>query len=353
MKILRLTTFLDFGGQEKQYLSFTEKNELLHHQYIFAAIGYGGNAKKTLIERGFEVFLFNQNPAIRNLKNIFVLYRFFKKMKPDIVHTAAAEANFHGVIAARLAGVKKIYAEEIGLPNHSKIAMKIFNIVYRFTNGVICISQSVKKHLIEMGEINDKKGIVIYNPVSIPKKYDKKTSECFRLVYVGRLEKVKNVSLLIEAFAQLLHKNKIKLTLVGDGREKKYLEQSATDLGVGSQIEFTGFEAEPEKYVSQADLFVLPSLTEGFGIAVVEAMFQGIPCLCSKVGGIPEFIKDGKTGWLFDPNNLQELVYKIEKIYQLPKNQLIEIGEQGKKHALSRFSNQIYIQQLEKIYEQN
>jgi len=352
MKIIRLTTLLDFGGAEKKYLSFSEQKELLHHQYVFAAIGYGGNAEEIIRERGFEVHILNRNPAIRNLKNIFVLYKFFKKIKPDIVHTAAAEANFHGVIAAKLAGVKTVYAEEIGIPNHSKLARKIFNKVYRWTKGIICVSLAVKKHLISIGEINDKKGIVLYNPVGVPEKIDKKPSEYFNVVYAGRLERVKNVGLLINAFAKLSHNDKMKLTVVGDGRERQQLEELTMSLGVENRVTFVGFSKKPEEYVSQADLFVMPSLSEGFGIAVVEAMFQGIPCLCSKVGGIPEFINDGKTGYLFNPDNLQELISKIEKIYDLPAYKRKIIGEKGQEYAFTHFSNQKYVCELEKIYEQ-
>jgi len=351
MKIIRLTTLLDFGGQERQFLCFSEDKTILHHHYIFASIGYGGHAEKIIRERGFEVYVFNMNPSIKNFKNIVRLYRFFKYIKPDIVHTAAAEANFHGIIAARLAGVKIIFGEEIGIPDHSNIAKISFKFIYRFTKKVICVSNAVKKYLISIGEINDQQGIVLYNPVSIPQQYNIKKSNYFTLIYVGRLEKVKNVDLLIAAFAKLKEWEKMKLVIVGDGRERAYLEQMTKDLKVDSNIEFKGFQSRPEKFVNQADLFVLPSYSEGFGIAVVEAMYQGVPCLCSKVGGIPEFIKDNETGWLFDPNNIQELTDCIKNIYKLPKNELKNIAEKGKLYATNNFSSKIYISKLENIYE--
>ena len=75
MKIVRLTTLLDFGGQERKYISFTQDATLLKNDYFFAAIGYGGHAEKTLREKGFNVTIFNQNPSISNLKNIWILKR--------------------------------------------------------------------------------------------------------------------------------------------------------------------------------------------------------------------------------------------------------------------------------------
>jgi glycosyltransferase involved in cell wall biosynthesis len=348
MKIIRLTTLLDFGGQEQQYISFTENSTLHTHEYIFVCIGYGGYASNLIEKRGFRVLILNQKFSIKNLKNIFVLYKIFKQEKPDIVHTASAEANFHGIIAAKLAGVKKIYAEEIGIPKHSKMARIVFSHLYRYTTKVICVSKAVKNHLIEIEEIKPEKGIVLYNPVSKPKVYDKKQKNNFEIVFVGRLVKVKNVETLIKAFAQL--DKKAFLTIVGDGIEKVNLENLAKKLNIENQIRFVGFCNEPSKYVSQADLFVLPSFSEGFGIAAVEAIYQSVPCLCSNVGGITEFIINGKTGWLFDPNNLEELTIKLKMIMMLPKAELQKVVKESEEKVITNFTVEKYCINLEKIY---
>ncbi|OWR15177.1 glycosyltransferase [Chryseobacterium sp. VAUSW3] len=351
MKILRLTTLLDFGGQEKKYLSFTENPELLRHQYVFSAIGYGGNAERKLKERGFEVHVLNRNFSIRNLSNIWAVYRLIKKIRPDVVHAAAAEANFHGIIAAKLAGVKTILGEEIGIPNHSSIAQKVFRWVYRFADQVIGVSQSVKNHLVNTGEIPESKGKVIYNPVSIPTPFPRKNSPNFEIVYVGRLEIVKNVETLITAFA---HSNNAHthLTIVGDGRERHHLEGLTSTLHMDSKITFTGFNSEPSKYLSNADLFVLPSFSEGFGIAAAEAMFLKIPVLCSMVGGIPEFVKDGESGWLFDPKNTAELTEKLNQIIEMDAESLHLIGRNGYDKVINQFTVERYIENLESFYHQ-
>ncbi len=351
MKILRLTTLLDFGGQEKQYISFTEKPELLRHEYIFAAIGYGGYAENLLRKRGFEVHILNKNFAIKNLLNIWTIYKLIKTIKPDIVHTAAAEANFHGIIAAKLSGVKIIIAEEIGIPNHSSVAKKIFRFVYTFADKIIGVSQSVKNFLVRSNEIPEKKGKVIYNPVSIPKKFSRRNSDQFEIVYVGRLEQVKNVATLIKALSKIEIPN-LHLTIVGDGREKENLEQLCDELNQKNRITFTGFYANPSEYLCSADLFVLPSFSEGFGIAAVEAMMLKIPVLCSNVGGIPEFISDGVNGWLFNPNNENELIAKLEMILNLNKNNLHEIAQIGYKSVIEKFTIEKYIHNLETFYDE-
>lgn len=349
MRILRLTTLLDFGGQEKQYLSFTEKPELLKHEYIFAAIGFGGNAEETLRERGFEVHILNRKFAIKNISNIWTVYKLIKKINPDIVHTAAAEANFHGIIAAKLAGVKTIIGEEVGIPNHSSMAQRIFRLVYKLADKVVGVSLSVKDHLVNINEIPETKGEVIYNPVSIPIQFPKTKLEQFEIVYVGRLEVVKNVENLIKAFANSNNSN-AHLTIVGDGRERKNLEDMSLKLDINSKITFTGFSSEPSKYLSNAALFVLPSFSEGFGIAAAEAMFLKIPVLCSNVGGIPEFVKNGENGWLFDPQNIDELSAKLNDIFKMDDASLTQIGLKGYNKVSGNFTVEKYIHNLEGFY---
>ncbi|UFK97097.1 glycosyltransferase [Kaistella faecalis] len=349
MKVLKITTLLDFGGQEKQYVSFTEKPELLKNHYIFAAIGHGGSAEKFIREKGFPVHILNRNFSIKNLCNIWTVYKLIKKVKPDVVHTAAAEANFHGIIAAKLAGVKYIIGEEIGIPNHSPIGQKIFSLVYRLADQVICVSQSVKKHLVKTGEIPQKKGVVIYNPVSVPKNYTLNRTAKFNLVYVGRLEKVKNVESLIHAFSQI-KEDHLQLTVVGDGRERVALENLVNQLGLKDSIVFEGYQSEPAKFLCIADLYVLPSYTEGFGIAAVEAMFLKIPVLATQVGGVPEFINHGVNGWLFNPDSVEDLVGKLTHILSLCKHERQLIGEKGFEEVSNRFTVDKYVDNLENLY---
>lgn len=259
MKIIRLTTLLDFGGQERKYISFVQDGKnVLKNQYIFAALGYGGYAERYIKEQGFEVKIFNSKPSISNLKNIWMLYKWFKLIKPDLVHTAAAEANFHGIIAAKLANVKVILAEEIGFPNHSKKAKLVFKIIYRFANKVVCVSEAVKKNLIEIGEINPNKGMVIYNPANVNEiKPQKKPADPFTIVCVGRLEVVKNQQLLINCLTKIKEQN-TRLVIVGDGKERNFLEALISKLNLNNRVKITGFTNTPEHYLAQAHLLYSP-----------------------------------------------------------------------------------------------
>ncbi|MBI0397197.1 glycosyltransferase family 4 protein [Cyclobacterium marinum] len=349
IKIVRITTFLDFGGQEKQYISFANCKTELRYNYVFAAIGKGGFAENNIKNKGFETVIFNKNPSFFNFIITYSLYKWLKRVKPTIVHSAAGEANFHGIIASKLAGVKFVIAEEIGFPNHSFKARLIYSFLYRFVDKVVCVSNAVKNYLVEMGEVIPEKGHVIYNPVSLLTNVERVKQPNFTIVSVGRLEKVKNQILLIDSIAQLNKKN-LRLILVGDGNERSFLESRIKNLGLENQILITGFVSNPELYLAKADLFVLPSFSEGFGIAVIEAMQLEIPCLCTNVGGIPEFIIEGYSGWLFDPYSKDDFISKLNYCLSLNPELRIKVGKQGKIAIIDKFSEKKYARNIENFY---
>src|SRR5690606_13743636 len=230
---------------------------------------------------------------------------------------------------------------------------KVFSVVYRSTDKVICVSQSVKDHLVKTGEIPAEKGVVIYNPVSFLKGMnfgkDSNHDKFFNMVYVGRLEKVKNVDTLLRAFSQL-ENEQLRLTLVGDGRERENLENLVRELELSDKVSFEGFQSDPGKYLSVADLYVLPSYSEGFGIAAVEAMFLKVPVLATVVGGVPEFVSHSENGWLFDPNSIEDLVRKLRKILSLDDEERKAIGTKGFEDVSERFTVEKYIENLEQLY---
>lgn len=347
-KVVRLTTLLDFGGQERKYLSFTQRPSLLKYEFFFAALGGGGYTEGELIRRGFPVKIFAAKYSLISIITIYKLYKWFKNIKPDLVHTAAVEANVHGIIAARLAGVKCIIAEEIGIPKHSKKTQLLMRFIYKGARDVICVSNAVKNHLFKIKEINKSKGTVIYNPVG-ENKVLAKQNNFPTIVCVGRLERVKNQQVLIRVLPKIKIPN-LRLILVGDGRSRDYLEKLAKQQQVADRVKITGFVSNPSYFLSFADLFVLPSLSEGFGIAVLEAMQQGVPCLCSNVGGIPEYVVNGKNGWLFDPIDEELLISKIEEILSLPFEMRREVGLRGQEYVLNHFSEADYVEKLQNYY---
>ena len=109
--------------------------------------------------------------------------------------------------------------------------------------------------------------------------------------------------------------------IIGDGSERKNLEKLTDELGLQEKVKFLG-EISNEKipeYLLAADCFVLPSIKEGFGIAVLEAMAVGVPVIASRVGGILDIIEDGRNGLLVEPVDSEAIAQAILKIYEQPE----------------------------------
>ncbi len=145
------------------------------------------------------------------------------------------------------------------------------------------------------------------------------------LLFVGRLVPYKGADMVIDAIRNLSDdlKNKIKLTIVGDGSEKVNLENQVKNLGLENIVNFTGWikQNETVKYYKQADIFCFPSIREFGGAVVLEAMACGLPCIVANNGGIGEYVTP-ETGFSIEPKSKEYLVKKLtEKILVLVENQ--------------------------------
>ena len=168
---------------------------------------------------------------------------------------------------------------------------------------------------------------VIYPPVNIPKKtpnYQLLITNYY--LTVSRLARAKHVNILIQA----ANKMKFNLKIVGTGRDENYLRSIA-----GPTVEFLG-ELPDEKLAQlylEAKAFLFSAVDEEFGIAPVEAMGYGLPIIAYKSGGIPEYIKEGINGLLFDELTPEALIKKIKLLKSLPDDKLLAIKKNSRKTA--------------------
>tara|TARA_R110002073_G_scaffold192387_1_gene351180 strand:+ start:24988 stop:26100 length:1113 start_codon:yes stop_codon:yes gene_type:complete len=352
INVFNILTSLNFGGVESR-ASIINANNTSIAQHSFIAISTGGKAADTIRSNNGNVTLLMEKSSIPSLKAIISLYKNFRTNNPDVVHTRGAEANFHGLIAAWLARVPVRIGEEIGIPNHSLKAKLTFKFSYLFANKVIGISDAVTNWLIESGEVPAHKAVKIYNPVIIPKSRNQHDiqSDIFRIGFVGRLEPVKNPLALLEAVALIIDRGyDVELSVVGDGSQKQILIDRASELKISNRVIIHGFQHEPDRYVRQCHVYVQPSLSEGFGLALVEAMGCAVPVIATAVGGAPEIIQDNLTGWLIHKTNAKTIANKLIEVLEMPEDKLINIGLAGRKSVETRFEPAAYMKELEALY---
>lgn len=354
LKIVHVFSSLDFGGVETRATTIAKYSNFKNGALpVFCAISKGGQAESVIMEQGCKVEVLNASCKIPSLKAFLKLLIFFRQEKPDVVHAHGAEANFHGILAAYFAGVPVRIGEEIGIPVHSKSAKRIFKFIYFLSSHVVAISDSVKAWLIDSGEVPLEKVTRIYNPVEVEfkKKCVSDSNRKFRISFVGRLEPVKNPLALIMAVS-LLKKKKvpIELWMIGDGSLMRDCLSLISELEVSDAVIMHGYSDDPSSLIVQSDLYVQPSITEGFGIALVEAMLCKVPVLATSVGGAPEIIRHGENGWLVDNTDGESLSLAIGDIWNL-REHLNFFGAKSYDSVCDRFNPENYINDLMSLYE--
>lgn len=353
MKVLRVTTSLDFGGIEKRLVNTAEYRDP-EVEFVFVALGSGGWAAEQIALAQRRVIVFGANARIPNLELIRGLVRLIKHEKPHAVHTSGAEANFHGILAARLCGVPVIIGEEIGFPQHGFAAKLVFKLVYQLTTRVIAISEAVKERLCALNEVAPGKVVVVYNPVILPSlapRVSEGQASCLQLLMVCRLEPVKNIHLVLEVLAHIAPRvPPFKLSIVGKGTELASLKKLCAELRLTSQVSFEGFQSEPARFYQHADIFLLPSLSEGLSNSLLEAMTHGLLCIVTRVGGPGELIRHGETGYTVDPHSRESIELTLASCMNMPRSARQLIGSKARSFAEENFSVSRYVEQLKQVY---
>lgn len=353
--VIHLLTSLDFGGVERHMEVIASVLNHARMRHIFVAIGRGGAAEETLRALGAEVRYLRQKTNIPSLGAFRALLTLFWYERPLVVHTHGAEANFHGLLAAWLARVPVRIGEEIGIPNHSDKAKRIFRLVFKTAHCVIGVSQVVTEWLIASREAPATKARRIDNPVRLPPmKHEGDPGQHFlRIIFVGRLEPVKNPLGLLRGFARLLTDGiTAELWIVGEGSERSLLENRALEMNLGEQVRFFGFQKNPENYLYQSHLLVQPSLSEGFSLGLVEAMACGLPVISTAVGSAPDIVQPGKTGWLLPEPAPERIAATLKEAWQLGPEHLREMGRRARESVEGRFEPIHYLERIEALYEQ-
>ncbi|HEV8050737.1 MAG TPA: glycosyltransferase family 4 protein [Thermoplasmata archaeon] len=174
------------------------------------------------------------------------------------------------------------------------------------------------------------------------------------LLFVGRLASNKGLLELAEAFATLAkHDPSATLVVAGeDGGMRPALERRVAELGLGSRVRLTGFVADDRMLAAafrDARLFVLPSEYEAFGLVLLEALAQGTPVVASRVGGIPEFLEDGKAGRLVPPKDPEALAEALQALWDDPTARE-RFGAYGRETVVPRYGWDRVVDELERIF---
>ncbi|MBD2433693.1 glycosyltransferase family 1 protein [Fischerella muscicola CCMEE 5323] len=163
---------------------------------------------------------------------------------------------------------------------------------------------------------------------------------------VGRLDAMKGHDLLIQAIAQL---EGVQVVILGEGGQRTALKKLAGDLGVSDRISLPGWVDNPRNHLTQFDIFAMPSRSEGFPLAIVEAMLASLPVVATRVGSVAEAVIDGKTGFLVNKNDVEGLAVALRKLRDNPALRL-RFGQCGREVALRQFTVDVMVKRYEQLW---
>jgi L-malate glycosyltransferase len=169
------------------------------------------------------------------------------------------------------------------------------------------------------------------------------------LLHVSNLRPVKRLDAVVDVFARVRERHPVKLLVVGDGPERPHLEQLATDANVSEHVEILGEQDDVRGILSVADVFLLPSAQESFGLAALEAMACGLPVVASRVGGLPEVIEHGRTGFLIAPEDTASMAAAASRLLE-DRGLHTRVAETARASVAERFCEGMIVPQYESLY---
>jgi glycosyltransferase involved in cell wall biosynthesis len=168
---------------------------------------------------------------------------------------------------------------------------------------------------------------------------------------VGRLVETKGQEVLLKAFAKVYEKYlESWLILAGEGRLESELRALAVELNISERVMFLGYRTDIPEVLKACDVFVLPSIAEGLGLALLEAMASELPVIASRVGGVPEILNSSKLGTMVSPGSAEELASAMKVLHDTPEEKRYEIGKTLRKRVLEKFSTEKMISAMTAEY---
>jgi glycosyltransferase involved in cell wall biosynthesis len=388
IKIIHIITRMDMGGSaqntlltalhhdSQHYNVWLIKGSTLESAMTKAETKLVEGQLETAKKQGIEIIdvpsLVRRISPIDDLRALVALFRHIRKIEPHIVHTHTSKAGILGRLAAWLARVPTIIHTPHGhvFYGHfgrslSRIFLQVEKLLGRITHHQIALTPEEGKDYLNLGVAKSKNISVIHSGVDLncfkrsPTASNPKRNELaippdsLVVGYVGWLIPIKGVTYLVKAMVEVVqrHQNSL-LLLVGKGDEKGEeevkLSKQVENLGIADNVRFLGWRPDVDEIMGCFDIFVLPSLNEGMGRVLVEAMSAGLPIVASRVGGIPDLVKDGENGLLVPPADAGALERAISDLLS-DKARRKRMGETGKRMCRP-YSVEAMVDKIDTLY---
>lgn len=283
----------------------------------------------------------------------------------DLIHVHYAVPNAVSAVLAReilepqpLKVVTTLHGTDITLIGNDPSYLETTRFGIMKSDVVTAVSEALKKSTVEQLDISNEIHVV---PNFIkPERFEEASRQSGArrwaqpgekiLVHVSNFRPVKRVLDVVAVFERVRREMPARLLLVGDGPDRAKIEQYCRQCNICDAITFVGHMAQVEEILVGADLFLLPSEIESFGLAALEAVACEVPVIATAVGGLPEVIRHGREGMLFEVGDVDGMATTALELLR-DEERLREMGRNGRRWALENFSEDVIVSRYREIYE--
>ncbi len=365
VKVLRVIARLNMGGPA------------LHVAYLTAGLrerGYDTTLVAGTLARGEDSMAFvaedlgigvvkidelgREISPLRDLMATVRLARVIRRERPQILHTHTAKAGTVGRLAAILAGSRRPPVVVHTFHGHvlrgyfDPIRTRFFLALERWlaahSTALIAVGPQVRDDLVALGVAPAERFTVIRLGIEL----EERVGPSEDVGWVGRMTAVKRTEDVLEAFKRLRDNGvDASLWMVGDGPDREQLERRASELGVIRDTLFLGYQEDVAPYYAAFDALLLPSANEGTPVSVIEALAAETPVVATRVGGVPDVVREGEEGFLVETGDTDELAERLTRLARDPELRQ-RLGRSGRRRVLSRYAVGRLLDDVDRLYRE-
>jgi glycosyltransferase involved in cell wall biosynthesis len=291
---------------------------------------------------------------LKDLKAMLGILRLIRDESPDIIHAHTSKAGLLGRVAAFLMGIPIVFTAHTwsfvgGVSRGQRwYSVPLERLAGALGGMTIAVSQANLDLALQLKVTPRKRLVRIWNGVvDVPVRASAGTRESVTLIMTARFVKQKDHVLLLEALAGVT--GNWRLLLVGDGPDLPEVRASAAKLKINDRVDFLGDRDDVPRLLAEADIFVLATNWEGLPLSILEAMRAGLPVIATNVGGVPEAVTDGVTGYLTQRGSVVQMRTRLQALID-SRDLLVSMGNQGRHRYEQDFRVEAMVQETVAVY---
>jgi glycosyltransferase involved in cell wall biosynthesis len=380
VRVLRVIARLNMGGPALHvaYLTAGLAERGYETTLVAGSLARGEDSMAFVAdELGIEVErleeLHREISPVRDAVAIVRLARLIRRVRPHILHTHTAKAGAVGRLAALLAGdarppiVVHTFHGHVLRGYFDPLWTAGFRLLERWlatkTTALVAVSPQVRDDLVALGVAPRERFVVVRLGIELEQRVAAEQdgrgesrrvlgigAERFAVGWIGRMTGVKRTDDVLRAFRRLRDRGvDACLCMVGDGPDRPAIERRAHELGVMRDTLFLGYQEEVAPFYAAFDAMVLPSINEGTPVSAIEALAAGRPVVATRVGGVPDVVREGEDGFLVEAGDVDALADRLARLAADPELRE-RLGAAGRARVIPRYSVERLVDDVDRLY---